>query len=98
MARTWVRGRRLAGLQLAVLDDLQAAGAPRDGAPVAPMTLLEGQENEVELEKSNVLLLGPTGGARCAGPPQSARGEGFWVLLLRRLQGARGLPDAQGRG
>jgi len=49
--------------------------APRDGAPgagalgaaVAPMTLLEGRENEVELEKSNVLLLGPTGAAGRAG-------------------------------
>ncbi|KAK9845326.1 hypothetical protein WJX81_003486 [Elliptochloris bilobata] len=47
-----------------------AAGLPRSsGGPGAgpfreargPMSLLEGQEDEVELEKSNVLLLGPTG-------------------------------------
>lgn len=50
-----------------------AAGLPRSsGGPGGPgagppgdararMTLLDGQDNVVELEKSNVLLLGPTG-------------------------------------
>lgn len=40
-------------------------GGPGAGAGEArgPMTLLEGQEDTVELEKSNVLLLGPTGEA-----------------------------------
>ena len=47
-----------------------AAGLPRSsgGAGAGPpgdvrsrMTLLDGQDNVVELEKSNVLLLGPTG-------------------------------------
>ncbi len=39
----------------------QAAAGAGPGEARGPMTLLEGQADEVELEKSNVLLLGPTG-------------------------------------
>ena len=47
----------------------RSSGGPSTGPPGAGppgdvrarMTLLDGQDNVVELEKSNVLLLGPTG-------------------------------------
>ncbi len=69
-----------------------APGASPLGAAVAPMTLLEGRENEVELEKSNVLLLGPTGAAGRAGccsegpsaGPSDVHGGGPGVYGRRR--------------
>ena len=52
-------------------------GAGPLGDARARMTLLDGQDNVVELEKSNVLLLGPTGA-----PPHL---KGLWARSVAAL-------------